>query len=111
MESILTRYGPTEMLSEWLYLLRVTCVFKEVTLPQSFIVWILLESQGKGSIFCLCFSFFCLCSLRKFSGIAVKGLLQELEGLGCCRASVPVHCKAEQISCVTSRIALCGFLQ
>lgn len=87
-----------------------TCVLKEVALPQSFIVWIELEPQGKGSVFCLHFSFFCLFSLRKFSGIAVIGMLQELEELGCCRASVPVHCQAKQISCVTSRIVVCGFL-
>lgn len=110
MESILTDMILLKCCLNGYICLGFTCVFK-VALPQSFIVWIQQESQGKGSVFCLRFSFFCLFSLRKFSGIAVKGLLQELEELGCCRASVPVHCQAEQISCVTSRIAVCGFLQ
>lgn len=49
-----------------------TCVFKQVALPQFFIVWMQLESQGKGPVFCPFFVFFLLLPLRRFSRIAVK---------------------------------------
>lgn len=65
------------MLSEWVYLLRV-CVLKDFALLLV-IVCVQLDSQGKGVVFCLHFSFFFLFSVRKFSGIAVKELLQKVE--------------------------------
>ena len=79
MESILTDTILLKCCLSGYICLEFTSVFKEVALlPQSFTVWIQLESPGTVSTFCLHFSLFCLFSLRKFSVIAVEGLLQEL---------------------------------
>lgn len=98
------------MLAECLYLLRVyLCFQRSCTTPILYCVDTARITR-EGIHLLPAFLIF-LFSLRNFSVTAVKGLLWELEELGCCRASVPVCCQAEQISCVTSRIVVCGFLQ
>lgn len=84
----------------------LVCVLKDFALPLVLLAYSWTHKERHLSSACI-FIF----PVRKFSEIAVKVLLQEIEELGYCRASVCVRLQAAQISSIVSRIAVCDFLQ